>query len=223
MEDTCHRTLRVFPKNNKNLSIGFNSGRYDLQLIRKYFITHLGQENVLSGEKQGQIMYMSTPQFKFLDFINYLAAGATYDKWVKTCGAKQTKSWLPYEWFDGADKLDYKGLPPYWCWYSQLRNSFALTPKEYEECKRVFEEQGMKTFRDWLEYYNLVFTCKHVAGETRIRSHKYDLARIVKRILGFDANSLYPRTMAKEMPCGKEFVEHYEDPVQAAKKLIPRM
>ena len=66
-------------------------------------------------------------------------------------------------------------------------------------------------------------TRKHVAGETRIRSHKYDLARIVKRILGFDANSLYPYTMTKEIPCGKEFVEHYEDPAQTAKELIPRM
>ena len=70
---------------------------------------------------------------------------------------------------------------------------------------------------------SLVFTRKHVVGKTRIRSHKYDLARIVKCILGFDANSLYPSTMAKEMPCGKEFVEHYDDPVQAAKELIGRM
>ena len=70
---------------------------------------------------------------------------------------------------------------------------------------------------------SLVFKRKHVADQTRIRSHKYDLARIVKRIVGFDANSLYPSTMAKEMPCGKEFVEHYEDPVQAAKELIHRM
>ena len=134
--------------------IGFNSDRYDLQLIRKYFITHLGQENISSGEKQGRIMYMNTPQFKFLDITNYLAPGITYDKWVKTYGANQTKSWLPYEWFNSADKLDYKGLPPYWCWYSQLRNSFALTPMEYEECKRVLEERGIKTFGDWLEYYN---------------------------------------------------------------------
>ena len=50
---------------------------------------------------------------------------------------------------------------------------------------------------------SLVFTRKHIAGRTRIRSHKYELARIVKRILGFDANSLYPSTMSKEMPCGK--------------------
>ena len=91
---------------------------------------------------------------KFLDITNYLAPGITYDKWVKTYGAKQTKSWLPYEWFDSADKLDYKGLPPYWCWYSQLRNSFVLTPAEYEECNRVFQERGMKTFGAWLEYYN---------------------------------------------------------------------
>ena len=70
---------------------------------------------------------------------------------------------------------------------------------------------------------SLVFTRKHVAGQTRIRSHKYPLAGIVKRIMGFDANSLYPSTMGKEMPCGKEFVEHYEDPVQAAQKLIGRM
>ena len=128
--------------------IGFNSGRYDLNLIRKYFISHLGQENVDSGEKQGQIMYMKTPQFVFLDVINYLAPGITYDKWVKTYGAKQTKSWLPYEWFDSADKLNYKGLPPYRCWFSQLKNSFALTPKEYDKCKRVFQEREMQTFGD---------------------------------------------------------------------------
>ena len=155
--------LEGLPKEQQNLInqwcsqvpvVGFNSGRYDLQLIRKYFINHLGQEDVLSGEKQGGNMYMRTPQFKFLDITNYLAPGITYDKWVKTYGANQTKSWLPCEWFDSADKLDYKGLPPYWCWYSQLKNSFALKPEEYEECKRVFQERGMQTFGDWLEYYN---------------------------------------------------------------------
>ena len=276
--------------------IGFNSGRYDLNLIRKYFISHLEEKQVESGERQGQIMFRKTSQFNFLDVTNYLSPGTPYDKWVKTYGAKQTKSWLPYEWFDSAAKLDYKGLPPYRCWFSQLKNSFVLTPKEYDQCKRVFQEQGMQTFGDWLEYYNnldvtpfletlekmkafstnigvdifkdavslpgvsmqyvlrrtlrkrnapelyapgkeayemlkaavvggpsLVFTRKHVAGQTRIRSHKYKEANIVKRILGFDANSLYPSTMAKEMPCGKETVVTYEDPVQAAQKLIGRL
>ena len=225
-----------------------------------------------------------------------MSPGISYDKWVKTYGAKQTKSWLPYERFDSADKLDYNGLSTYWCWYSQLRNSFALTPAEYEECKRVFQERGMQTLGDWLKYYNnldvtpfletlekmksfytklgidiikdavslpgvsmqyilqgtlrgrnppelyapsseayemlkgavvggpsLVFTHKHIAGQTSIRSHKYELSRTVQRILGFDANSPYPSTMTKEMLCGKETVLHYEDPVQAAKDVIPRL
>ena len=67
---------------------------------------------------------------------------------------------------------------------------------------------------------SLVFTRKRIASQTRIRSHRYDLARLVQRILGLDANSFYPSTMAKEMPCGKEKVIHYEDPAEAAKNLI---
>ena len=70
---------------------------------------------------------------------------------------------------------------------------------------------------------SLVFTRKHIAGETRICSHKYALARIVQRILGFDANFIYPSTMSKEMPCGKKTVVHYEDSAQAAIDLIPRL
>ena len=148
--------LEGLPKEQQNLInqwclqvpvVGFNSGRYNLQLIRKYFINHLGQE---TGPNH---VHEHTPVQFFFDITNYLSPGISYDKWVKTYGAKQTKSWLSYEWFGSADKLDYKGLPPYWCWYSQLRNSFALKPEEYEECKRVFQERGMQTFGDWLEYY----------------------------------------------------------------------
>ena len=61
--------------------ISFNSGRYDLHLTRKYFVSHLGQENgVFAGEKQGQIMYINTPHLKFLDITNYLSPGISYDK-----------------------------------------------------------------------------------------------------------------------------------------------
>ena len=59
---------------------------------------------------------------------------------------------------------------------------------------------------------SLVFTRKHVAGETRIRSHQYEDARVCRRILGYDANSLYPSTMMKEMPCGPGYVKSYDNP-----------
>ena len=70
---------------------------------------------------------------------------------------------------------------------------------------------------------SLVFTRKHVAGETKIRPHQYgDGARLVRRILGYDANSLYPSTMMKEMPCGPGVVTAYAHPELCA-RLFPQL
>ena len=67
---------------------------------------------------------------------------------------------------------------------------------------------------------SLVFTRRHVAGETRIRSHQYEDARVCRRILGYDANSLYPSTMMKEMPCGPGYVKSYDNP-EAYARVFP--
>ena len=278
--------------------LGFNSGHYDLKLIRQHFIPLLAQDpGTFAAEKNGRIMFINTPKFKFLDVLSYLGPGITYEKWVKTYGATLAKSWLPYEWFDSPDKLDFPGLPPYMAWYSKLKGEYVLTLKEYDDCHRIFKELGMQTFGDWLEYYNnldvapflealqkmkefytslgidilkdavslpgvsekyilrktlqprwgykppelyspnkeayamlkaavvggpsLVFTRKHVAGETRIRSHQYEDARLCRRILGYDANSLYPSTMMKEMPCGPGFVKSYDNP-EAYARVFPQ-
>ena len=278
--------------------LGFNSGHYDLKLIRQHFIPLLAQDpGTFAAEKNGRIMFINTPKFKFLDVLNYLGPGITYEKWVKTYGATLTKSWLPYEWLDSPDKLDFPGLPPYMAWYSKLKGEYVLTLKEYDDCHRIFKERGMQTFGDWLEYYNnldvapflealqkmkkfytslgidilkdavslpgvsekyilrktlqprwgykppelyspnkeayamlkaavvggpsLVFTRKHVAGETRIRSHQYEDAKVCRRILGYDANSLYPSTMMKEMPCGPGYVKSYDNP-EAYARVFPQ-
>ena len=279
--------------------VGFNSGHYDLKLIRKYYVPLMAKDKeVFAAEKNGRIMFINTPKFKFLDVLNYLAPGITYDKWVKTYGATLTKSWLPYEWLDSPDKLDFPGLPPYMAWYSKLKGEYVLTLKEYDDCHRVFRERGMQTFGDWLRYYNnldvapflealqkmkefytdlgvdifkdavslpgvskqyllrktlqprrgykppelyvpnaeayamlkaavvggpsLVFTRKHVAGETHIRSHQYEDAKVCRRILGYDANSLYPSTMMKEMPCGPGVVTTRNNP-EAAALVFPQL
>ena len=69
---------------------------------------------------------------------------------------------------------------------------------------------------------SLVFTRKHVAGETCIRSHQYEDARLCRRILGYDANSLYPSTMMKEMPCGPGHITAYNNP-EAAALVLPQL
>ena len=135
--------------------VGFNSGHYDLKLIRQYFVPLMTQDSeVFAAEKNGRIMFINTPKFKFLDVLNYLAPGITYDKWVKTYGATLPKSWLPYEWFDSPDKLDFPGLSPYLAWYSKLKNAYVLSLKEYDACHRIFRDLGMQTVGDWLKYYN---------------------------------------------------------------------
>ena len=84
----------------------------------------------------------------------YTGPGVSYDRWVKAYGCKSTKSWMPYDWFDCPEKLDFPGLPAYSNWFSKLKGDYVLTLDEFKQCQRLFEEKGMKTFADWLEYYN---------------------------------------------------------------------
>jgi len=175
------------------------------------------------------------------------------------------------------EKLDFPRLPEYEAWYSKLKGGYVLTWKEWEGCQRLFKEKGMRTFADWLRFYNnldvapglealekmksfytergidilkdavslpgvslhyllrgaiecgadlyspskdayemlkgavvrrtsLVFTRRHEAGVTRIRSHQFEEPRLCKKIVGYDASIFYLSTMLREMPCGKEKV-----------------
>ena len=137
-------------------TLGFNSGSYDLNLIKNHFAKELADTaNKVRVAKNGsKIMFLLTDRLRFLDIINYLGPGTSYERWVKAYDCKATKSWLPYEWFDREEKLDYEGLPEYEHWYSKLKKEYVLTREEWKACKQTFKEKGMKTFKDWLEYYN---------------------------------------------------------------------
>ena len=137
-------------------TLGFNSGQYDLNVIKNHFAVQLaGTVNKVRVAKNGsKIMFILTDRLRFLDIINYLGPGTSYAKWIKAYDCKTTKTWFPYEWFDSPEKLDYQGLPDYPHWYSKLKNEFTLNLSEWKECKQTFKEKRMKTFKDWVEYYN---------------------------------------------------------------------
>jgi len=99
-------------------------------------------------------MFLLTWGFCFLDIINYLGPWTSYEKWVKAYECKTVKSWFPYKWFDTPEKLDFPWLPKYEKWYSKLEGGYVLTRDEWEGCQRLFKEKGMRTFSDWLHYYN---------------------------------------------------------------------
>ena len=68
-------------------------------------------------------------------------------------GCELEKSWLPCEWFDSPEKLNYPGLPDYPAWYSRLKSGLVLKLSDWKACKRLFKVKGIQTFADWLCYY----------------------------------------------------------------------
>ena len=50
---------------------------------------------------------------------------------------------------------------------------------------------------------SIVFCRYAEAGKSRIKDHLFKNAKICKSVVGYDANSLYPYTFSRRMPCGK--------------------
>ena len=73
---------------------------------------------------------------------------------MKTYGAKLSKLWFPYEWFDTAQKLDFPRLPPHEEWFSKLKNEMTLSEEAYRASQRIWQEKGMRTFKDLLRFHN---------------------------------------------------------------------
>ena len=62
--------------------VGFNSGTYDLNLIKKHFVERLSNttHKVRVAKNGNKIMFLLTDEFRFLDIINYLGPGTSYEK-----------------------------------------------------------------------------------------------------------------------------------------------
>ena len=62
--------------------LGFNSGRYDLNLIREHFAERLSDTTgkVRVAKNGNKIMFILTKNFRFLDIMNYLGPGTSYER-----------------------------------------------------------------------------------------------------------------------------------------------
>ncbi len=99
---------------------GFNSGKYDLNVIKQFFVPYLlkpsKQEDNDDGndedeeeeeyddddtrfviKRQNTFMCFSTKKLQFLDIINFLAPGYSYDKYMKAYGCELQKGHFPYD------------------------------------------------------------------------------------------------------------------------------
>ena len=135
--------------------LGFNSGKYDINASKQFLLPYLVQQEAVrfTIKKLNNTMCLKTDHLNFLDITNYLAPGFSYSQFLKAFGCPQGKGFFPYEWVNSTDKLDYPALPPHEAFHSSLSNS-NITQEEYHYCQRVWEENSMQSFREFLSWYN---------------------------------------------------------------------
>ena len=136
--------------------IGFNSAKYDLNLIKgsiaKYLNLHEDSGNFVV-KKNNAYTCIAMNTLKFLDMSQFLAPGSSYAGFLKAYRVTEQKGFFPYEWFDDIAKLEDTALPPHESFYSQLKGS-NISEKEYAYCQGVWRDQNMQTFREFLIWYN---------------------------------------------------------------------
>ena len=139
--------------------IGFNSGKYDLNMIKRSFVPLLIHNNTAERascfviKRQNNFMCFSTNKLKFVDICNYLAPGFSYDKYLKAYGCDLQKGHFPYEYMDGIEKLEDRALPPQAAFFSRLKNE-GISNDDYARCQAVWRNNQMTTMRDYLVWYN---------------------------------------------------------------------
>ena len=136
--------------------IGFNSGHYDLNVVKKFFIPYMLKGNDKTRfviKRQNTFMCFSTTNLKFLDVTQYLAPGVSYDKYLKAYGCELQKGHFPYEYMDDLHKLEDRALPPQAAFFSRLKNE-GISNDDYARCQAVWRDNGMTTMRDYLVWYN---------------------------------------------------------------------
>ena len=136
--------------------IGFNSSRYDINVIKKHLYNTLKQagdpvEMVI--KRGGSYMSLQTKKLKFLDISNYLAPGYSYAKFLKAYECPHTKGFFPYEYMTDLNKLDETALPPHAAFFSTLKGE-NISEEDYRYCQRIWRDGGMTTLRQFLEWYN---------------------------------------------------------------------
>ena len=56
-----------------------------------------------------------------------------------------------------------------------------------------------------------------------MRSHRYVNALTCQRVLGYDANTLYPSTILQDMPCAPGKVVHYDSTGEEVDRLVSQL
>lgn len=135
--------------------LGFNSGKYDINVIKPYIYRYLQKHDKICFmvKRNNNHMCIKTTNLKFLDVSNFLAPGFSYAQFINAYECSLQKGFFPYEWLDSPDKLNTTQLPQREAFYSSLKNS-DISMDDYRYCQQIWQQHGMRTMRDFLVWYN---------------------------------------------------------------------
>ena len=163
-KDHIHEVHQKFKKYCSQMPVlGFNSGKYDINLVRTELLKYLHHHSNKNMKviKQGSVYSsINTSELIFLDVIKYQSPSVDLAKFLASEGVSEQKGYFPYEWFDCSEKLDYPSLPPPETFYSSMKEKNVLgvtddeIQKNYQLCQQAWREKGMIKFENFLEWYN---------------------------------------------------------------------
>ena len=125
---------------------GSNSAKYDINLIKSYFLPILITERIMEptvNKKANQFVSFKIGDVQLLDIMNFLGGATRLDSFLKAYKTAETKGFFPYEWFDCPQKMSNIELPPYDAVFSKLRNVNPLE-KDYSDYQKLLS-CGLKT------------------------------------------------------------------------------
>ena len=139
--------------------IGFNSGTYDINLIKKdsigYITANYLEIDIYTIKKNNTYLSVSVPDLKFIDISNYLAAGSSSSQFLKAYGSEIPKGIFPYEWFDAFEKLNSPHLPQASEFYSSVKKENPIkNDDDYKKLMKIWNDNQITSFKDYLIYYN---------------------------------------------------------------------
>ena len=79
---------------------GFNSGKYDLNLIKSYLLPYLIHERDIRPrviKKANHFVSFKFGDVQFLDILNFLGGATSLDSFLKAYKTSETKGFFPYE------------------------------------------------------------------------------------------------------------------------------
>ena len=87
---------------------GFNSRKYDLNLIKSYLLPIPNNERAIEPtviKKTNQFISFKFGDFQLLDIMNFHGGAPRLDSFLKAYKTSETNGFFPYEWLDHLTKV----------------------------------------------------------------------------------------------------------------------